>query len=398
MKIVILSNWFSERMGYIENCLPKSLAKQGHEVHVISSTAQVYYNSPDYKMVYEPFLGKNIQDEGVTEIDGYTLHRIPFFNIDNKVCFKKLGKKLKEIQPDVVQVFDAFSFTTLQAVYYKVVYGYKLFTANHTVASVFPLFQEGRNTLIHKFLFFVTRTFPGKIVSWFTSRCYPATIDALDIAVKYYGLPKEKVKLASLGVDTDFFCPAPTNSTAVAKKEEKRKALGIADNELLCIYTGRFTEGKNPLCLAKAIHKLVEMNEPFKALFMGDGPQVEEIRKHKGCIVHEFVPYHQLPEYYTIADIGIWPRQESTSMIDASACGLPIVISNRVQATERVEGNGLTYIENDVDDLVKMLLKMKDEKLRSQFSQHGVTKIQTTYSWDKIAIDRIADYESFLKN
>ncbi len=92
MKIVILSNWFSERMGYIENCLPKALAKQGHEVHVISSTAQVYYNSPDYKNVYEPFLGKNIQEVGVKQVDGYTLHRIPFIDLDNKVCLKNWAK------------------------------------------------------------------------------------------------------------------------------------------------------------------------------------------------------------------------------------------------------------------------------------------------------------------
>lgn len=396
MKIVILSNWFSERMGYIENCLPKALAKLGHEVHVVTSTAQVYYNSPDYKDVYEPFLGKNIQEEGIMKIEGFTLHRIPFFNIDKKVCFKNLGKKLKEINPDVVQVFDAFSFTTLQAVYYKFFYRFKLFTANHTVASVFPLFQKGKNSIIHKALFFITRTIPGKIVSLFTSRCFPATIDALDIAVKYYGIPKEKVKLASLGVDTDFFCPSPNNQEALDIREKKRKKIGVQNDEILCIYTGRFTEGKNPLCLAKAIDKLVEKKEPFKAIFMGNGSQMEDIRKTRGCIVHEFVPYHQLPEFYNISDIGVWPRQESTSMIDAAACGVPIIISNRVQAIERVKGNGLTYTENDVDDLVNVLLKMKDKQLRLGLSEFGVNKIQTTYSWKKIAEDRIKDYGQFI--
>lgn len=397
MKIVILSNWFSERMGYIENCLPKSLAKLGHEVHVVASTAQVYYNSPDYSTVYEPFLGKNIQKEGVKTVDGYTLHRIPFRNIDNKVCFKKLGEKLKEINPDVVQVFDAFSFTSLQATYYKVLLGYKLFTANHTVASVFPLFQEGRKSILHKFWFFVTRTVPGKIISWFTSRCFPATIDALDIAVKYYGVPVEKVKLASLGVDTDFFCPAGTNSATLRERESKRRELGFSETDIVCIYTGRFTEGKNPLCLAQAINKLAEAGEPFKALFMGNGSQIEEIKKMKGCIIHQFVPYHELPAYYALADIGCWPKQESTSMIDAAACGLPIVISNRVQATERVEGNGLTYIENDFNDLAAVILKLKDNKLRNDLGAFGVSKIQSTFSWDKIAKERIEDYKLFLK-
>ena len=54
MKIVFLSVWFSEKMGYIENCLPKELVALGNEVHVVSTTAQVYYNDPDYLSVYEP--------------------------------------------------------------------------------------------------------------------------------------------------------------------------------------------------------------------------------------------------------------------------------------------------------------------------------------------------------
>lgn len=396
MKIVILTTWFSEKMGYIENCLPKAMAKLGHEVHVVSSTAQVYYNSPEYDKVYEPFIGKNIQNIGVKQVDGFTLHRIPFRNLQNKVFLKDLGVKLKEINPDVVQVFDAFSFPTLQAAYYKITLGYKLFTANHTVASVFPLYQEGKGTLLHRLMFFVTRTIPGTMISWVTSKCYPATVDALDIAIKYYGIPERKTQLASLGVDTDFFCPQ-TNEESKEFRVTKRKELGISDEEILCIYTGRFTEGKNPLCLAKAIEILVEKEEPYKALFMGNGPQLEEIAKMKGCIVHKFEPYHTLPKYYGIAEIGVWPKQESTSMIDAAACGLPIVISNKVLATERVEGNGLTYIENDSEDLANKLLELKDAALRKQLGGFGVEKIQKNYSWDKIAKERVEDYKKFIE-
>lgn len=397
MKIVILSNWFSNKMGYIENCLPKALANLGHEVHIVSSTAQVYYNSSEYKEVYEPFLGKNIQEVGTIMEQGCYLHRIPFGELNGKIYFKNLSEKLKEINPDVVQVFDAFSFTTLQAAYYKLKFGYKLFTANHTVASVFALYQPGNQGLLKKIIFCLTRTVPGRLISFVTSRCFPATIDALDLAVKYYGVQKSKVKLASLGVDTDFFKPADNNEQEKNNLKSIREKLGFKDNEILCIYTGRFTEGKNPLLLAKAIEKLNNANEPFKALFMGDGPQTSEIKKHKGCIVHEFVPYHELPTYYQLADIGVWPKQESTSMIDASACGLPIVISNKVQAKERVEGNGLTYIENDVDSLADSILKLKDTTLRKELGSFGKNKVQTKYSWDKIAQEREKDYLEFIK-
>ena len=397
MKIVILSVWYSEKMGYIENCLPKSLAKLGHDVHVVSSTAQVYYNEPNYAQIYEPYLGKNIQEVGIKKIDGFTLHRIPFGYFFNKMYLKDLRKKLEEIQPDVVQTFDVFSFPTFQGVYYKLFKKYKLFTANHTVASVFPIYLEKKNSPLYKFAFFLTRTIPGRMISWVTSRCYPATVDAMEIAIKYYGVPKRKAKLACLGVDTDFFHPYDEKPEEIQLRNKMRSDLEFTDNDIVCIYTGRYTEGKNPLCLAHAIDKLVEQGEPFKALFMGNGPQLEEIKKMKGCILHEFVPYHQLPKYYAIADVGVWPRQESTSMIDASACGLPIIISNRVQAKERVEGNGLTYIENDVEDMANMLLKMKDSGLRKQLGNFGKRKIIDHFSWDKIAKERIEDYQLFVK-
>jgi hypothetical protein len=48
MKIVFVTAWYSEGMGYLENCLPKAIAKLGHEVHIITSTAQVYYNHEYY--------------------------------------------------------------------------------------------------------------------------------------------------------------------------------------------------------------------------------------------------------------------------------------------------------------------------------------------------------------
>ncbi|NOU19896.1 MAG: glycosyltransferase family 4 protein [Bacteroidales bacterium] len=396
MKIVILSIWYSDKMGYIENCLPKALAKLGHEVHVITSTAQVYYDEPNYDKIYKLYLGDRIQKEGTCELDGFMLHRLPFGTIQKKIYLKSIRKKLKEINPDIVQTFDAFSFLTLQGAYYKLFFKYKFFTANHIVASVFPLYKKDTSTLIHKISFYFTRTLPGKMISFITSRCYPATVDALEIAINFYGIPKNKAKLACLGVDTDYFHPSSLNAESLSEKVKRKDDLGFSGNELLCIYTGRFTEGKNPLCLAKAIDKLVELNEPFKAIFLGDGPQLNEIKSLKGCYIHKFVPYHELPDYYRIADIGIWPRQESTSMIDATACGLPIIISNLVKATERIEGNGLTYIENDVDDLVRVLMKMKDEEIRNRFSRFGVEKIREKYSWDIIAKDRVRDYQSFL--
>ena len=161
--------------------------------------------------------------------------------ISGKIFLKGLAQKLKELRPDAVQAFDAFSFLTLQGAFLKQFYNYKFFTANHIVASVFPLYKKESSTFLHKLIFYFTRTIPGMMVSLVTSRCYPATIDALEIAVKYYGVPDRKAKLACLGVDTDFFKPDFSNDQIINRKKI-RIEYGLSETDLLCIYTGRFTE------------------------------------------------------------------------------------------------------------------------------------------------------------
>jgi len=56
LKIVIVSAFYSEGMGYSENCLSKALAKLGHDVHVVTSTYNVYGSEPLYSGTYREFL------------------------------------------------------------------------------------------------------------------------------------------------------------------------------------------------------------------------------------------------------------------------------------------------------------------------------------------------------
>ncbi len=381
-------------MGYIENVLPKSLARLGHDVHLVTSTTQVYYNDPNYDKIYLPYLGEKVQPAGVRKIEDFYLHRLPYKELMGKLYLIGIKKLLNELKPDIVQSLDVFSFPTVQVYFHQFKLKFKLFTANHIHASVFPIISDKNVSLKHKLFFYFSRTLPSKFISKKIEFCYAIAPDAAEIAEKYYSVPKEKIKIVSLGVDTDFFNKPDKNSL---ERQELRNSLGISNQDIVCIYTGRFTEGKNPLCLAQAIDKLAEMGEPFKGLFMGNGPQAQEIQQLKSCLVHPFVPYQQLPKYYKLADIGVWPRQESTSMLDAAACGLPIIISNQVQTTERIDGNGLSYTENDVEDMIKVLLKLTDNKLRDQMSQIGVEKIVNNYSWDILARGRAVDYENSLK-
>jgi glycosyltransferase involved in cell wall biosynthesis len=112
----------------------------------------------------------------------------------------------------------------------------------------------------------------------------------------------------------------------------------------------------------------------------------------------DFVLYHELYRYYQIADVGVWPAQESTSMLDAAATGLPIIVNDTMLAKERYEGNGLTYRLGDANDLAEQILKLyTDNNLRVTLGKEGRRKMQELYSWDKIAKEREEDYKADLQ-
>jgi glycosyltransferase involved in cell wall biosynthesis len=116
------------------------------------------------------------------------------------------------------------------------------------------------------------------------------------------------------------------------------------------------------------------------------------IRQCSGALVNPFVPYKDLPGWYRASDIGVWPTQESTSMLDAAASGIPIVVNSSLKATERIEGNGLTYNLNDIDDLSRVLLCLADLSMRQRLGRIGAQRMRTLFSWEAIAKRRLADY------
>lgn len=383
-------------MGYITNLLPKALTNLGHDVHVFASTAQFYYHSPDYQKTYQPFLGPPIVDPCVKQIDGYTLHRLPLLEWRGRIGMRGLWAALRSFQPQIVQTVDVVHFDTYQAALAAPVMGYKLFTGCHVHASVFPAANEHSLDWKLRLKLWASYQVPGRILDLVNQRCYAIGPDPANIAIHFFGIAARKVDICPLGVDTDIFYPAYKDQS-LENRHKLRQDLGVKETEILCIYTGRFAADKNPLCLAQAIHSLRASGLPYRGLFIGDGIQAEAIRRCDGSIIHSFVPTVELAPYYRAADIGVWPQQESTSMLDAASSGLPLIVSDRIQTRERIQGSGLMYQEGDTHSLIETLKKLGDANLRQKMGHEGARKMLQNYSWLAIAERRVQDYEASLK-
>lgn len=396
IRIALLSEVFCRNMGYLENMLPKYLARLGAEVHVLATNLP-----PDYrrKSLVSPYTGFLSEWQPGTQrmMDGFTLHILGHQKILRHMRMVGLSAKLREISPDIVQVSSPIGWIALDAAQFKTSMRCRLFTGSHYHASVFPLATQPAPFWSRMRLkCFVTRTIPGRLVSLAAEKCYAITSDCAEVAVRFFGVPRSQIEICPLGVDTELFHPVQSGNDAAALAA-LRQRFGFSDSEIVCIYTGRFTEEKNPLLLAKTVASLRQQGHFYRGLFIGNGPQADEIRGCSGCLIHPFDAVSALGDFFRAADIGVWPAQESLSMLDAAACGLPIIVNHTMTAPERIAGNGLTYRLNDSKDLLRTLVELQDPSRRREMGCVGAQKMARDFSWESIARRRLRDYEAALR-
>ncbi|MBK8926138.1 MAG: glycosyltransferase family 4 protein [Crocinitomicaceae bacterium] len=228
-------------------------------------------------------------------------------------------------------------------------------------------------------------TLPGKFIYRQTYLSICPHEEGRELSILFFGFKRNKTLVKSLSVDTQVYHPI-----SLRDKNELKMKYGFVENDFVLVYSGRFSEDKNPLVLAKAVEILNKNNSKIKGLFIGNGPQEDEIKSRESCVIHPFTNQETLSKLYAMSDVGVWPRQESTSMLDCLACGSPIIVNSTVEVKDRIEGNGLYFEIDNVNDLAIQIEKLYNSpELTKSFSEMGIKKIQDKYSWYKYADDYI---------
>jgi glycosyltransferase involved in cell wall biosynthesis len=357
-----------------------------------------YFFNKSQQNAYEGFDQLTTMSAGQAEdFEGFRLHCLGHRQIAGYPRFRGLQAQLASIKPDVVQSFLSIGWVALDAALLKRSLEYRLFTAAHTTHSVFPLanrdsqwFEPARVRNL------VSRWLPGRYVSTKTEKCYAATTDCADVAVRFFGVEAEKIDVAPLGVDTDLLSPVRTQEQR-EQRSALRDRLGVLPDDVLFIYTGQYTSAKNPLLLARAVESMRAQGAKVRAVFLGDGEQRNALAMHSASVVLPFIPHRELAAYYRAADVAVWPTQESTSMLDAAACGLPVVVNHTRRAVARIDGNGLTYVLNDQASLESVLRRLLDPDERRRLGDTGARRMAEHFSWDSLVRRRVRDYQAALE-
>ena len=174
----------------------------------------------------------------------------------------------------------------------------------------------------------------------------------------YLGAPAEKISVAPDSVDSDFF----TTQTQICRvrRAEIKRSLGLQGPILL--YVGRLLDAKGIPELLAAFEQVVSQQQATLFL-VGDGP--DRYRYQELCRNREltpvrfegFRPQEELPRYYGIADVFIFPTHSDPwglVLNEAMCAGLPIICSTAAGAAAdlvRPGQNGFVHEPEDIETL-----------------------------------------------
>ncbi len=381
MRIVHCIDYFQPKLGYQETFLAKEHIKLGHEVFVVTSDR---YNPYVYEGgAAKKVLGERIKSAGFFNEEGIRVWRLKtLLELKRKVWPIGLEKKIRELKPDIVVMHGTVNFFTLRlAGLKKKRKNFKLINDDHMV------FYASRSKA--RFLYPLFKFLFSRLLQDAADAFVGVSQTSKMFMHQRYGIPLERIAVIPLGADDRLF-----KYDEVARRDI-RKQLSIGEKDTVFIYAGKMVIEKGPHLLVKAATELTKTRGDIKVMLVGNGlpSYMDEMKQDIGRngLENKFVwvnavPNKELYKFYSAADIAVWPREASLGMIEAMSCGLPIIISDTSEVTERVgHANGLTYKGDDALDLARQMEKLLDPELRKKMGEQGKRFVKEDLSWSNIA-------------
>lgn len=181
----------------------------------------------------------------------------------------------------------------------------------------------------------------------------------------------------SNGIDIDEFKPAPIGDFL------ERFKLPPETTKLL--YVGRLYPEKSVETLIEAVPHIVKEQGNVQVMIVGAGhqrPRLEKLADELGVrdavIFLGQVSDEEKLQAYNACDVFVLPslaELEGMVVLEAMACGKPIVISDAKMSASRffVDGNGLLFAAKDPQDLARQTLKLiADKALRQAMGEKSL--------------------------
>ena len=205
---------------------------------------------------------------------------------------------------------------------------------------------------------------------------------------------KNRDESIALGFTTPEKCQVFPNSinANLFKKMDKtrcREQLGLPKEAFIVAFVGWFIERKGPMRVANAIKQI--QGKPVYSLFIGkgeDGGQ-EQVLDCDNILFKGALPHESIPQYLSAADVFVLPTLHEgccNAVVEAMACGLPIISSNRSFNWDVLnDSNAIMIDPTNVEEIASAIQNLRDnDQKREQLSQ-GALKMAKNLTIEKRA-------------
>ncbi len=219
------------------------------------------------------------------------------------------------------------------------------------------------------------------------------SISNRDDILRFLRVPPERVVIIHEAVDKRLFrCDLEPNDVLIRLRDK-----GVTPPYILNVSS--FWPYKNHLKLVQAYALLVrEHRIPHQLVLMGAGDQPDylaEVHRNVQALGLEarvrflkYLPHSEIVPLYYGAAVFVYPSLAESfglTLLEAMACGTPIVSSNRTSLPEILGAAGLLVNPEEPTEIANAILRvLGDESLRAGLVQKAARRVDD-FSWEKTA-------------
>lgn len=269
----------------------------------------------------------------------------------------------------------------------------KIYTVHGATHFVYPQFHPWHNVIYWKKLTISAAQRGNQIIAVSES-------DKRSL-VYWAGIPEEKITTINLAPSSKF---KVIDEPEV--KERIRKRLGLDFPFIL--FVGRVDPFKNIIGMLKAFALAIKMNDMgHRLVIVGDrkgyqSSRVFELIETLGIskrVVFTGHIFEDLEVVYNLADIFLFPslyEAFSLALVEAMACGLPVVSTRGAGCVDVVGDAGILVDPLNIEEMAEAIVKvLSSENLRCSLSKASLARA-SIFSWERCARETFTLYERLL--
>jgi glycosyltransferase involved in cell wall biosynthesis len=297
--------------------------------------------------------------------------------------YPRLGRRVRQVRPDLVHIDEEpYNLATAHA----------LWLARHAGArSLFFSWQNIQRQYPFPFRLLERYVLTGVDYGLVGNR------EAAQVwRAKGYRGPLSIIP--QFGVDPDTFRPVSSL--------DSRPSSGRG---FIVGYVGRLVEEKGVDLLLEAVASL---EGTWRAYVQGSGPEgaalkalAQQLGVADRVTFEGWIPSDQMPAYYRQLDVVVlpsrtrpnWKEQFGRVLVEAMACGVPVVGSDSGEIPHVVGDAGLVFPEGRADLLREQLARlMRDAELRAELARRGRERVLANYTQAQVAKETYEVYTQIL--